>query len=1365
MGSETDMEEQRLLRRKKTASEAGNQQLLVEACRKLGEMYNEQGEHQKARIEYKLVAKSYQKLKMQMEVGRAYRMVGEQLNMLGEFQKALEYDRKYLDIAKQEKNYVEVQRAYVTIGRTFLMKGQSCEKLEQAMEPLLEAEKAFEKSLNLSRQLKCIGRLELVDMEVRSLLNLGVAKEHQGDLEQAAEYMLKATKLAENNDLAELLHQCYTTSALLFDSKQKNHARALKALSDALEVASRLHNKATKMCETLIAKADIQIKTGDFQSARQTLKQAYKLRTPVATDAENIEQQLKVLVVICRVEDELIMARSGDYKRKKQLYERMGDGACKLENYSKAIDYYQKMLECAQLAGEADRDLIPIYVSLYQTYKDNEQYDDALVYLWQEYALIEEDPEEAYKTLSNIADVFEAQKKPWNEVEEIYQRARTQAKKLKSVSKERVAIKRCVAMLKRQGMKMMAERLEKEATGMGMDLADSEDSDALNETATSIENAINSLDIGGFVDLEALSSSDDERSKDKTPDGKSTRKRGTIFKVKKNNKGESQLHQACIDGNLVLVQKLLDQGHPVNVRDNAGWLPLHEACIHGHKEIVDLLLDRGAYMNDKGGTSCDGITPLYDACSNGNLEVVELLLDRGANCTQRTDSGDTTLNVLQVWFEEVQRKLSPEIVSHYNTICHRIQGYFDVAGVKPDESATVPAAIQSICLSSDSENDEARPVRPTVRISVKKAPKRRPLAEVHSNSYVLSSDSEPEELVRPRASKPGLLDYRTAIEAVRKRTNAQLLPLKDPNPTPPKRTAHMRREEVGDDWLVANVNPTTKRQKFPSDKDYSEPSAKSSRRTLPVASSNDSNRVPQQSAPSLASKPRQQCSTGSNRDQEAGSSVCSRSVGSTGSSSKESVASSSGDKGLSGTTTAPSLMLPASMVRVLVDGDHVDVHYEQDQQTGLSVGWLAEEVANRYGIKHGKRPLLKLMRSDNSLCVDSEPLTTVLKNTGPVIKSYVIEYTSLRGDQFYDDSCRLRGLEPFTALTSALNLMENTGKLVLKRDFFAGNARHFDLLFQAVGCQGSARELDVSMNQLTDAELQGFIEKLPVLKKLERLNLATNSLTQKSIFNMATVLASLPDGLIYMAELDLSRCALLDQSMPQLASICQRMPQLRVLRLASTLITNLAYGKPQLEVSRLQVLDVSDNTLNLKSIEYMFANLDTCILTELNGRKLGLLSEFKPKLTVAIQTKEFDMLSTLDLSQCGLTDDELSTLLVPLRSSAVKLKLLDVSFNRLLTKTSFVEVFRTLNTHSLEMVRFAENPLVLKNLSEQMVDDIQYDRDGCYPYAVDFMRPLRLTESEANTLLKKLSDFWEQLWKDRGAVSMSKSTVLLRQKH
>lgn len=78
------------------------------------------------------------------------------------------------------------------------------------------------------------------------------------------------------------------------------------------------------------------------------------------------------------------------------------------------------------------------------------------------------------------------------------------------------------------------------------------------------------------------------------------------FVVKKNAKGESQLHTACINGSLPVVRHLLEQGHPVNVRDNSGWLPLHEACNHGYLEIVKLLLDKGAAINDRGGIHCGG---------------------------------------------------------------------------------------------------------------------------------------------------------------------------------------------------------------------------------------------------------------------------------------------------------------------------------------------------------------------------------------------------------------------------------------------------------------------------------------------------------------------------------------------------------------------------------------------------------------------------------------------------------------------------------------------------------------------------------------------------------------------------------------
>lgn len=85
-----------------------------------------------------------------------------------------------------------------------------------------------------------------------------------------------------------------------------------------------------------------------------------------------------------------------------------------------------------------------------------------------------------------------------------------------------------------------------------------------------------------------------------------TKRRSKTFAIKKNQKGETQLHTACINGKLPVVKHLLDQGHPVNVRDNGGWLPIHEACNYGFYDIVKLLLDKGAAINDRGGSVCNG---------------------------------------------------------------------------------------------------------------------------------------------------------------------------------------------------------------------------------------------------------------------------------------------------------------------------------------------------------------------------------------------------------------------------------------------------------------------------------------------------------------------------------------------------------------------------------------------------------------------------------------------------------------------------------------------------------------------------------------------------------------------------------------
>eukprot|EP00058_Branchiostoma_floridae_P019181 XP_002604670.1 hypothetical protein BRAFLDRAFT_94832 [Branchiostoma floridae] len=132
---------------------------------------------------------------------------------------------------------------------------------------------------------------------------------------------------------------------------------------------------------------------------------------------------------------------------------------------------------------------------------------------------------------------------------------------------------------------------------------------------------------------------------------------------RKNEKGESMLHRACIDGNLKLVKSLVEQGHPVNPRDYSGWLPLHEACNHGYLDIVEYLVDHSAAMNDRGGEHCEGITPLHDAAICGHGDIVQLLVSKGANVLAKDDEGRTPLDAMVSWRQSYEKELDEEALN------------------------------------------------------------------------------------------------------------------------------------------------------------------------------------------------------------------------------------------------------------------------------------------------------------------------------------------------------------------------------------------------------------------------------------------------------------------------------------------------------------------------------------------------------------------------------------------------------------------------------------------------------------------------------------------------------------------------------
>ena len=88
------------------------------------------------------------------------------------------------------------------------------------------------------------------------------------------------------------------------------------------------------------------------------------------------------------------------------------------------------------------------------------------------------------------------------------------------------------------------------------------------------------------------------------------------------------IHNAARSGNLNLVRALLNQGVPVNSRDQAGYTPLHLASRRGLLSVVQELLKRGAHVNPR---SIHGYTPLHVAAIANNPNIVHALIKAGAN--------------------------------------------------------------------------------------------------------------------------------------------------------------------------------------------------------------------------------------------------------------------------------------------------------------------------------------------------------------------------------------------------------------------------------------------------------------------------------------------------------------------------------------------------------------------------------------------------------------------------------------------------------------------------------------------------------------------------------------------------------------
>ena len=104
------------------------------------------------------------------------------------------------------------------------------------------------------------------------------------------------------------------------------------------------------------------------------------------------------------------------------------------------------------------------------------------------------------------------------------------------------------------------------------------------------------------------------------------------------------LHLAANNGDLKLVQLLLDYGLDVDSLDEYGNTPLIYASRSGHRRapsIARLLIERGADPNTRGIVGC---TPLHEALEWGRIEIARLLIEHGANVEAKNNCGKTPLD-------------------------------------------------------------------------------------------------------------------------------------------------------------------------------------------------------------------------------------------------------------------------------------------------------------------------------------------------------------------------------------------------------------------------------------------------------------------------------------------------------------------------------------------------------------------------------------------------------------------------------------------------------------------------------------------------------------------------------------------------
>uniref|UniRef100_A0A8C5N824 Tonsoku-like protein n=1 Tax=Gouania willdenowi TaxID=441366 RepID=A0A8C5N824_GOUWI len=1264
-------------------------------CNQLGEMLARIGDYEAAIQEHQQELSLSEVLNDVIGRAVANRKIGECYAEMGNIEAALKHQRCHLDLARSVRDHAEEQRALATIGRTYLFRYET----DQSKNSLKHAADAFRKSLAIvdDRLEGTVPQQEISVMKARLFLNLGLVCDHLGESKRCSEFIRRSVFIAERGQLLEDLYRAnFNLGNICFRNGQ--HSNAVRCLEQAKDCAKKIKDKFSESeCFHCIGK--VQLSLGDFVAARRSLKKALMLGSQQPLDRQAVKKSFRYADLGCKLEEEL-GEDQGSRRSPHQaveLAEQLGDLYCKVSCYNKALDAYQAQLKCAEALGKPGRELAVIHVSLAATYTDLRQHHKAVEHYRKELDLRQGSSTEECSTWLNIATAREESGCDFDDVDHSYETAFLCAQTSGQSRLQRV-LRLWLASQRRSGSSKAEDteaRLKELCAAEGW-CADGSDGEEDEEEEMENSEPLEDSDV-------ILSDSDDDlEGYDKVVTGR--RKAGRWNK--RNEKGETSLHRACIDGNLKQVQYLVEQGHPVNPRDYCGWTPLHEACNHGHYEIVALLLERGANVNDPGGPLCEGVTPLHDALTCGNLNVARLLVERGASVTLRNSKGETAMDTLHKWQRMYSRELDQDTRQECSTterlIRKALAGGVPAAPVqvKPfdalqdsqlfDAENSEPLMSrdqtpnESTIDSSSNDSDSDSPVSPL-----------RPVRPRHINPTLTPTNTDPSSVLTsardkvPDSSTQSVFarpEYHSTIRSLGS-AKSLLWGLSEPQlsstpavPSSRKSALVPEDEYLADDWLEHDVRETQPKKK----------------RRLQVERS------------SLRGEDQASCSEPDLESSRRGEVHAS--------------------------------LPPPIRVRVRVHQDVFLIPVPQSEADLVTVSWLCEQAAQRYYQKCGLLPRLSLQKEGALLSAHDHLLS--LLHTNEEVLAEVLSWDLPPLPERYKKACQSLAAEENKRVMRLCEVQDGSPSVTVSGLSLAPPT--LTPLLRALKLQACLTELRLSGNRLPDGLVPELVATAVTMPRLRVLDISANCVTGEGLEKAANATRHGGHDPKCLEELDLSLNPLGDGVSESLSRLLSSCPLLAHLRLQACKLTarflqqhRLLLANSLTGTGHLKSICLSHNALGATGLELVLKTLPLHCLThlDLSGVRRGPTDFLPLDHLVKALTQDECSLSHLSLAANGLTDNSVASLArcLPLCPTLVSLNL---SANPCVTTDGF---------HSLlTSVREAGRPLTLLNIQGCQVSG-PWDSESLTDLS-ELVQDLRLCSQSLNKLDRRTLKHSWNIW-------------------